>query len=136
MRRDAKTQVATAPHSDQILLASALSLVALGLTMIFIASNVMAQAEYHDPYYFFTRQGVYALLGLGVLFLARTINYQHYQRCVYHFLFLCCLGLLLVFVPGIGGKVRGAARWLRLGPLTVQPSEFAKLALVLFPSGT
>ncbi len=132
MRPDAKAQMAVAPHYDQILLASAFSLVALGLTMIFIASNVMAQAEYNDPYYFLKRQGVYALLGLGGLFLARTINYQHYQRWVYHFLLLCCLGLLLVFVPGIGGKVRGAARWLKLGPFTVQPSEFAKLAMVLF----
>ncbi len=123
---------APAPHYDQILLVSACSLVALGLGMIFIASNVMAQTQYQDPYYFLKRQGVYATLGLGALLWARTVDYHRYQRWVYRFLFLCLVCLILVFVPGIGGKVRGAARWLRLGPLTLQPSEFAKLALVLF----
>jgi len=124
--------VGAAPHYDQILLVTACSLVALGLGMIFIASNVMAQTQYSDPYYFLKRQGVYAVLGLGALFLGRTVDYHRYQRWVYRFLLLALIALVLVFVPGIGGKVRGAARWLRLGPLTLQPSEFAKLAMVLF----
>jgi cell division protein FtsW len=119
-------------HYDQILLVSTLSLVALGLAMVFIASNVMAQTQYNDPYYFIKRQGMYGLLGLGALFLGRSINYHSYQRWVYHILLLSLISLVLVFVPGIGGKVRGAARWLRLGPLTLQPSEFAKLAMALF----
>jgi cell division protein FtsW len=122
----------TAPHYDQILMVSACSLVALGLGMIFVASNVMAQTQYHDPYYFLKRQGLYAALGLGALLWGRTIDYRRYQRWVYPFLLLSLICLILVFVPGLGGKVRGAARWLRLGPLTLQPSEFAKLAMVLF----
>lgn len=125
-------EVALSRHYDWILMVSAFTLAGLGLTMIFIASNVMAQAQYHDPYYFLKRQGLYTLLGLGALLLGRTLDYQRYKRWVYPILFLCFLSLLLVFVPGIGGKVRGAARWLRLGPLTLQPSEFAKLGLVLF----
>ena len=117
---------------DQILLVSTLSLVALGLAMVFIASNVMAQSQYQDPYYFIKRQGMYGLLGIGVLFLGRSINYQNYQRWVYHILLLSLISLVLVFVPGIGSKVRGSARWLRFGPITLQPSEFAKLAVALF----
>jgi cell division protein FtsW len=117
---------------DQILLVSTLSLVALGLAMVFIASNVMAQSQYQDPYYFIKRQGMYGLLGIGVLFLGRSINYQNYQRWVYHILLLSLISLVLVFVPGIGVKVRGSARWLRFGPITLQPSEFAKLAVALF----
>ncbi len=119
-------------HNDGILLAAAFCLASLGLTMIFIASNVMAQLQYHDPYYFIKRQGFYALLGMAGLLAGRTIDYRRYQRWVYPFLFICLAALVLVFVPVIGGKVRGAARWLRLGPLTMQPSEFAKLAMVLF----
>ena len=119
-------------HYDYILLASAFSLMLLGLGIIFTASNVMAQTNYGDPFYFVKRQGLYAILGLGALLLGRKINYHNYQRWVYPFLFISLLCLILVFIPGIGSKVRGAARWLRLGPLTLQPSEFAKIALVMF----
>ena len=68
----------------------------------------------------------------GRSFWGRSIDYHNYQRWVYPFSWSRLITLVLVFVPGIGGKVRGAARWLRLGPLTLQPSEFAKLAVVLF----
>jgi len=102
------------------------------MAMIFISSTLMAQSQYNDAYFFVKRQGVYALLGLGALFLGRYINYHNYKRWVYRILLLSLITLVLVFVPGIGGKVRGAARWLRLGPLTLQPSEFAKLAMVMF----
>jgi cell division protein FtsW len=129
---DASKDTGPAPHYDQILLVTACSLVALGLVMIFVASNVMAQTHYNDPYYFLKRQGAYAAVGLAALFLGRTVDYHRYHRWVYRFLLLALVALVLVFVPGIGGKVRGAARWLRLGPLTLQPSEFAKLAMVLF----
>jgi cell division protein FtsW len=132
MQSEANAQLTAPSPYDQILLVSTVSLVALGMAMIFTASNVMAQSQYSDPYYFIKRQGIYALLGLGVLFLGRAVDYHNYRRWVYHFLLLSLISLVLVFVPGIGGKVRGAARWLRLGPLTLQPSEFAKLAIALF----
>ncbi len=131
---EAETNATAAPavHGDLILLASAFSLMFLGLAMVFVASNVMAQTNYGDPFYFVKRQGMYAVLGVGALLLGRKINYQKYQRWVYPFLFISLICLILVFIPGIGGKVRGAARWIRLGPLTLQPSEFAKIAVVLF----
>jgi cell division protein FtsW len=117
---------------DRLILVSTLTLLALGLTMVFNASTVMAQAQYHDPYFFIKRQALYALLGIGVLFLGLAINYRVYQRLAYPLLFITLIGLILVFIPGIGGKVRGAARWLKLGPFNLQPSEFAKLAMALF----
>jgi len=132
MQQEPEVREAAPANYDQILMVTAFSLLALGLTMVFISSTVMAQAQYQDPYYFIKRQGMYGLLGLGALFLARKIDYGNYQAWVYRILCISLLSLVLVFVPGIGGKVRGAARWLRLGPLTLQPSEFAKLAVVLF----
>jgi cell division protein FtsW len=132
MPNETKVHVATPVHYDQALQITTCSLLALGMAMIFISSTLMAQSEYNDAYYFVKRQGVYAFLGLGALFLGRYINYHNYKRWVYHILLLSLFTLVLVFVPGIGGKVRGAARWLRLGPLTLQPSEFAKLAVVMF----
>jgi cell division protein FtsW len=132
MPNKVKAPVATPVHYDQTLQITAFSLMALGLAMIFTSSSFIAQAQYNDAYFFVKRQGIYALLGLGALFLGRSINYHHYKRWVYHILLLSLASLVLVFFPVIGGKVRGAARWLHLGPLTLQPSEFAKLALVLF----
>ncbi|MCX5890925.1 MAG: putative lipid II flippase FtsW [Deltaproteobacteria bacterium] len=132
METQANATAAPGVHTDLILLASAFSLMFLGLGMVFIASNVMAQTNYGDPFYFVKRQGMYAFLGVGALLLGRKINYQSYQRWVYPALFISLICLILVFIPGIGGKVRGAARWIRLGPFTLQPSEFAKIAVVLF----
>ncbi len=127
-----KTDLDAVSHQDNVLLVSALALMSLGLTMVFISSHVMAQSNYHDPYFFVKRQSVYAFVGLAALFIGRFVNYQRYRALVYPLLFLSLITLLLVFVPGIGSRVRGAARWLRLGPVTLQPSEFAKLAMVLF----
>ncbi|MCK9376062.1 MAG: putative lipid II flippase FtsW [Syntrophobacterales bacterium] len=132
MHKEANAQAAAPVQYDQILQITAYSLLALGMTMIFISSTVMAQSQYNDAYYFIKRQGMYALLGLVCLLLGRSIDYHNYKRWIYHIVLLSLVALVLVFVPGIGGKVRGAARWLRLGPLTLQPSEFAKLAVVLF----
>jgi len=127
-----KVDLALNSHHDLPLLASAMALVSLGLTMVFISSTVMANSQYQDPYFFVKRQSVYALVGVGILVLGRSIDYHAYQRYVYWFLLIALIGLILVFVPGLGAKVRGAARWVRLGPLTLQPSEFAKLAVVIF----
>ena len=127
-----KLDLAINSHHDYALLASTLALVSLGLTMVFISSTVMASSQYQDPYFFVKRQTLYALAGIGVLALGRSIDYHRYKDWAYWFLFVALIGLLMVFVPHLGAKVRGAARWVRLGPLTLQPSEFAKLAVVIF----
>lgn len=129
---DKKIDLTATPHHDFTLLASALTLVSLGLTMVFISSTVMANAQYQDPYFFVKRQTIYALAGVVVLVAGRSIDYHKYKGWMYWLLLLAFIGLVLVFVPGLGAKVRGAARWIRLGPLTLQPSEFAKLAMVIF----
>ncbi len=132
MPREAEATAAPGVRDDLILLGSAFSLMCLGLAMVFIASNVMALTNYGDPFYFVKRQGLYGLLGVAALLWARKIRYQNYRRWVYPFLVLSLICLVLVFIPAVGGKVRGAARWIRLGPFTVQPSEFATLAVVLY----
>ena len=72
MQNETKVHVATPVHYDQALQITTCSLLALGMAMIFISSTLMAQSQYNDAYYFIKRQGVYALLGLGALFLGRT----------------------------------------------------------------
>ncbi len=126
------TEAGKSVHSDYILLAGAVTLATLGMAMVFISSTVMAQSQYQDPYFFVKRQGLYFLVGLAAMFMGQGVDYHLYKRGVYYFLLLSLIGLVLVFVPGIGAKVRGAARWVKLGPLTLQPSEFTKLAIVIF----
>ena len=121
-------------HHDYALLASALVLVSLGLTMVFISSTVMANAEYQDPYFFVKRQTIYALLGVGVLVLGRSIDYHLYKRYVYWLLFISLISLILVLIPGVGSRVRGAARWIRLGPFGVRQADRGYFSGLFFGS--
>ena len=83
MQNETNVQAAAPVHYDQMLQITACSLLALGMAMIFISSTLMAQSQYNDAYYFIKRQGVYALLGLGALFLGRSIDYHRYKRWIY-----------------------------------------------------
>ncbi len=113
-----------------------LSMLLLTLGVIMVFSSSYARAWY-DPgdvtggnaaYYFF-RQLVFALLGLAVMFLASRIPMGLYRR--YAFFFLAFTLVLLMLVPFIGVKANGSRRWLGVGGLTLQPSELAKLAVIL-----
>lgn len=117
---------------DYIMLLAALCLVGLGLVMVLSASSILAQKRYGDPYYFFAPQVVYILLGLVVMLCVKNIPYRFFCRISYLLLFLSLAGLVLVLIPGIGHKAGGASRWLPLGGLTVQPSELAKISLVVY----
>ncbi len=103
----------------------ALGLTMLGLVMLFSAGVVRgAQA-------LLTKQVVWLLLSLLMGAYAAYMNLEWLRRRSWLLFGLCMLGLILTLVPGIGVKVNGAQRWIGLGPLRVQPSEFAKIGLVL-----
>ena len=111
------------------------ALLVLGLITVYSASFALAQLEYNDVTYFVTRQAMWAALGLiGLAVLMRT-DY-HLLRQVSPVLMAVALGgLIAVLVPGIGIERNGATRWIALGSLPpFQPSEFAKLALIVYVS--
>ena len=108
------------------------ALVLLGLIMILSASNVAAFAQYGSSFRFFTRQLVWAAAGLAAFAVCARIDYRRWRRASGPLLGIVLLLLLLVLVPGVGIAAGGSARWLGAGPLQFQPSEVAKLALVLF----
>jgi cell division protein FtsW len=126
---DDDTQRAT---GDVTLLFVTLCLLGIGLVMLYSASSIMAEVRYHDSLYFVKRQVIFAIAGLVLLFVVQHVHYSLYRRLVYVILAVSILSLCLVLVPHFGYRVGGARRWLRLGPFSVQPSEFAKLALVMF----
>jgi cell division protein FtsW len=111
---------------------SALLLVGLGLVMVFSASGVLATDKYHDPAYFLKKQFIYAVLGVSLMLFVRRVPYHAYNRLVYIILCVSIVLLILVLIPGIGVRIRSASRWIRFGPLVIQPSEFAKLAIIIF----
>jgi cell division protein FtsW len=110
-------------------------LVIIGLLAVYSASFALGQFEYGTPYFFVARQAMWAVIGAGLLvFLMRT-DY-HLLRSVSPLLMLGTLvGLAAVLAPGFGVNRYGASRWIALGPLPpLQPSEFAKLALIIYVS--
>ena len=97
--------------------------------MLYSTSAVLAQLRYHDSLYFLKRQLLWAGFGLLGLWAMRCIPYSAQRRLAAPALLVTFVALLLVLVPIFGKEVGGARRWLTLGPLSIQPSEFAKLAL-------
>ena len=127
-----KTPTAASPEYDHLLMISTLLLLGLGLVMVFSASGVLASDKYHDPAFFLKKQLIYAVLGVGLMLVVRRIPYQIYNRLVYLILLISLILLILVLIPGIGVRIRSASRWIKFGPLVIQPSEFAKLAIIIF----
>jgi cell division protein FtsW len=119
---------------DLVLLFLTLSLVGIGLVMLYSSSSIVAQERFGDSMYFVKRQIVFALLGLAVLIVSKNLPYLVYRRLVYVILGVTVLSLIIVLLPHVGHRVGGARRWLRFGPISIQPAEFAKLALIIYIS--
>ncbi len=117
---------------DIILLGAALALVAIGIVMVYSTSAIIAGDRFGDPYYFLRRQALYAAIGFVLMILAMLFPYENLKRFAYPILVLSVLFLIGVLIPGIGHRSGGAMRWLKIQSLSFQPSEFAKLGLVIF----
>jgi cell division protein FtsW len=121
-----------ARRPDYLLLASTIALLVLGTLMVYSASYVVAHNEFNDDAYFLVRQLIWiGVGGLGLLVAAR-VDYRRWRRLSLPVMFVCIGLLVMVLVPGIGASSYGAVRWLRVGPVQVQPSELAKIAIVLY----
>jgi cell division protein FtsW len=116
---------------DPVLAALAISLLGFGVVMVFGASSIDATTGYRNPFYFLQKQAAFACVGLLIMMGAAHIDYRRLRRFTYPALAGVTV-LLLLSVIGFGHTGGGAARWLRLGPIHVQPSEAAKLALILW----
>lgn len=103
-----------------------------GCIMVYSASSYIANYRYSNPYFYLTKQIVGAVLGIIAMFVCTFINYQKLKKLKWWVVIISAILLALVFIPGIGVENYGAKRWLNLGLFTIQPSEFAKFALVLF----
>jgi cell division protein FtsW len=115
---------------QQLLLLVTLALVAFGLVMVYSATSAPAALGNEDPSYYLRKQGLYALVGLALLVLIRRSGYRALRPLAPTLLVVTIA--LLVAVLVVGRTVNGATRWLELGPAAFQPSELAKLTLLVF----
>lgn len=109
-----------------------LILIGLGFTMIYSASSEKAFKAFHTEYFYLLRQMRYAGIGICVMAMARFFPYRLLAGLAYPILFAACALLGAVLVTSYGHTAGGALRWLKLGPLTFQPAEFAKYALIIY----
>lgn len=118
---------------DRLLAACVVALVGFGIVMVYSASAVFAAKEFGSSTYFLARQAAFAVLGILAMAAASRIDYHFYLKLTYPMLIVAAAGLILC-ATGLGTRVGGASRWLRLGPIGIQPSEIAKLAVIMYLS--
>lgn len=117
---------------DYVLLGAVICFSALGLIMVMSASGIMAEKVYGDKYALFWKQATYMALGFGVLAVTMRAPMAFFYRRPYFWICLAAALLFLTLFSPFSTTAGGASRWLRLGPLSVQPLEAAKIALVFY----
>ena len=105
-----------------------------GIIMVYSASNVVALEKYHDSFYFFKRQTLFLGISYIMMIILISIDISKIEKYVSIIFFSCLLLLLIVLIPGIGVLRGGARSWINIFGISIQPSEFMKIALVLLYS--
>jgi cell division protein FtsW len=114
------------------MITAVLLILAAGLVMVYSSSAVLALREYGDAFYYLKRQLLFAALGIGMMIFMAGTDYRALKKHAPAVLIVCFALLVIVLIPGVG-VVRGGARsWLGIGSFGIQPSEFMKLAMVIF----
>src|SRR2546428_2159697 len=117
---------------DLWLFGTAVVLLSTGVVMVYSASAIVAADRFHDPYFFLKKQIFWAMLGAACMWLTLCVDYGRLKGLVVPLLTLSAALLVLVLVPPIGQAINGTRRWIRLGPVSFQPAELAKLTLVVY----
>jgi cell division protein FtsW len=117
--------------SAYILFLAVLGLLVIGIVMLF-STSAFARDSHGDVYFFIKRQAMWFGVGLVVCIFAALIDYHLWQRTWWLWFALALVILALCYVPHIGMRLNGSRRWIGWGPITVQPSELAKLAVIFF----
>lgn len=119
---------------DWTILLLAIFLTAVGVVMVYSSSAEMAdtlERYQKDDFYFLKRQAIFAILGFVVMAGMMRYDYKKLRKFAGIGLLVCMVLLLAVYIPGLGVKINGARRWLRLG-FNLQPVELAKIALIIY----
>ena len=105
-----------------------------GVLMIYSASSIWAEYKFNDEFRYLKLQGLFFIIGIVALYIVSKIDYTKYLKKANVILGICFLLLILVLIPGIGTIRNGSRSWFGVGGMGIQPSEFMKLALIIFTS--
>ena len=119
-------------RGDRALVLAVTALTAFGLVMVFSASEAQGWLWFHNAAYYFERQLMWLALGVVLLFAGASVDYHRLRPLAWPLGIATVVLMVLVLLPHFGVEVNGARRWLRLGPLQMQPAELAKIAAIIF----
>jgi len=114
------------------LVASTFALMIIGLIMIFSASYIWAEYKFNNPFKYLIQQSIFAIIGVFIVYTISNINHRIFYEKAKLILIICIILLILVLIPGIGVVRNGSQSWFGIGSFGIQPSEAAKLGLILF----
>jgi cell division protein FtsW len=117
---------------DPYLLLGVLLLMGIGMVLVYSASSIVAMKRFGSDTYFFNRQVVNVLVAILILICCRHVPYSFYRTLAYPIIAVAFLSLLALYLPHVGHSVGGARRWLKVFGVSFQPSEFARLGLIIF----
>ena len=131
----AKVNKAKKSQVDFVLIIIIIILLSFGIVMVLSASAPSALAETGDSYTYVTKQAIFAVGGLAIMWFVSKIDYRIYKK-FYWLIYWCSVGvLLLVLIPGLGINAGGARRWINVGFSQFQPSEITKIGMIIFYAG-
>ena len=117
-------------HRDYVLIVTVFLLVLVGLVILYSASAYNGRVKFHDSFYYLKKQIFATLLGILCMYIVAGIDYHIWQKVAVHG-YLAAIGLSIAVMLW-GKEYNGSKRWLSLGPFSFQPSEFSKVALIIF----
>lgn len=120
------------PKPDIILAIAVIIISIFGILMIYSSSYIWAEYKFDDPFKYMKSQSMFFIIGLVLMYIVSKIPYELYKKYALTLLGGCILLLILVIIPGIGTVRNGSRSWFGIGPFGIQPSEFTKLALIIF----
>lgn len=105
-----------------------------GIIMIYSASSIWAEYKFNDAFHFAKYQFIFFVISIICMKVVSKIDYKLYKKHANKILLICAILLLLVLIPGVGTLRNGSRSWFKIGPFGLQPSELAKLGLIIFTS--
>ena len=105
-----------------------------GIIMVYSSSSIWANYKYGDPFKYVKAQGLFFLLGIITMIVLSNINYKHYEKHANKIVIIGIILLVLVLIPGLGSIRNGSRSWFKIGSFGIQPSEFAKICLMIYTS--
>ena len=117
---------------DLILFFAIIVISLFGVLMIYSSSSIWAEYKFGDSFKYLKNQSLFLIIGIVLMITVSKIDYKKYKSKANLILGICFILLVLVLIPGIGSVRNGSRSWFGIGPFGIQPSEFMKLALIIF----